>query len=102
MKKELAESEPKAYLSVVFNGADRKKFDLPRFVTSTKEQRAHGLPVHLICVLQHAQENQLRLLSMTDSHATGSNHIVEAFHRTINEIERTSSLPQKLFFPPDN
>lgn len=102
-KCELAILYPTSYLSLVVDGADQTKFSLPHFTTSVKDQRGHGLAVHLIGLLRHAALNRLRLFTMTDEHASGANHIVESIHRLINEIEEAEErLPPHLFLQLDN
>lgn len=103
MKKiELATLRPGKYLSAVIDGADQHAFSLPHFVTTTKDQRGHGMRVHLVGVLQHAKEKVLRLYTMTDEHATGSNHIVEAVHRFIQDVAQNGPLPLQFFLQLDN
>lgn len=36
------------------------------FLTSTKEERGHGITVHIIGILRHAVLNRLRLFTMTE------------------------------------
>lgn len=101
-KKELAILRPADFLSVVIDGADQKAYSLPHFITSVKDQRGHGLKIHLIGVLQHLSPNQLRLFTMSDEHETGSNHVVEVLHRLINELASMGKMPKTLFIQLDN
>lgn len=102
MKTEMAKGDPGDYLSLAIDGADQKNYTLPHFSTHTKDERGHGLAVHLVGVLIHASISQLRLFTMTDEHATGSNHIVEAIHRVVDEISKCGRLPRTLFLQLDN
>lgn len=93
-KCEEASLNPEKYISLVIDGADQSKFSLPHFMTPTKEERGHGLAVHLIGVLRHLPVNKLHLFTMTDNHKTGANHIIESLHRVINVCNSTVTLPQ--------
>ena len=75
-KRDRARMDPTRYLSVIIDGADQSAFGLPHFVTTVKSVRGHALKVKLIGVLHHAVPNSLHLLTMTEDHETGSNHIV--------------------------
>lgn len=72
-------------MSLAFYGADKTKFPMPHFITNIKDERGHGLTVHLIGLLVHATASQLRLFIMTYDHATGANHIIEAIHRLVDD-----------------
>lgn len=101
-KSELAALYPTEYLSVVIDGADQSAFALPHFVHKVKDSRGHGIRVHLIGLLQHEKENRLHLFTMTDEHETGSNHMIEACHRFINDKARDGKLPSTFFVQLDN
>lgn len=101
-KKEQAILRPKDFLSIIIDGADQTAFSIPHFTTSTKDQRGHGLKVHLIGLLKHGATNQLHLYTMTENHETGSNHIVEVVHRFLNKQGQEGPLPRKLFVQVDN
>lgn len=52
-------------------------------------------------VLMNPPNNQLRQFTMTDEHATGSKHIVEAINRLLNDINNCGPLPLTLFLQLD-
>lgn len=101
-KRERAILYPADYLSLVIDGADQSAFTLPHFAVKTKEQRGVGIKIHLIGVLQHRSLNRLSLYTMTDEHQTGSNHVVEAMHRCINDLSKEGPLPKNLHLQLDN
>lgn len=74
---------------------------MPHFTTKTKDERGHGLAVHLLGVLLHELFPQLRLFTMNDNHTTGSNHIVEVIRRVINDIDK-SGYQRSLLLQLDN
>lgn len=53
--------------------------------------------INLIGELEHASVCQLRLYTVTDNHASGSNHIVEIAHFVINEEALNGNLLRKCF-----
>ncbi len=93
---------PSKYCSLIIDGADQSAYGLPHFTTTTKDVVGLAMKVRLIGVLQHASTNTLRLFTMTEEHKTGSNHIVEALHRSLNDMAMTESLPSSLFLQADN
>lgn len=58
--------------------------------------------MHVIGVLMHAAVSQLMLLTMTDDHATGANHVIEAIHRVVSDKAKCGPLPRTFFFQVDN
>lgn len=102
LKAELGSLRPSEYLSICVDGADQSAFSLPHFVQSVKDDRGHGLKVSLVGILQHGQPNKLNLFTMTENHEKGSNHIVEAIHRCINQRFRDGFLPKHFFVQFDN
>lgn len=101
-KIDLAKKYPQDYLSIVVDGADQRNFTLPHFTSCVKDQRGHGLGVHVIGLLNHRQTNVLRLFTMTKDHQSGANHVIEVIHRFTNEVARDSCLPKTLFIQLDN
>ena len=53
-------------------------------------------------VLEHLLKNKLWLLTMTQEHATGANHVVDVFHRFLTRRRTKGSLPPKFFVQLDN
>ena len=103
MKKvELAILRPAKYLSAIIDGADQHDFSLPHFVTKIKEARGNGMRTHLIGALRHSSNKALRLYTMSDDHATGSNHIVETVHRFIQDVAARGYVPKHFFLQLDN
>lgn len=101
-KRELAILKPTEYMSIVIDGAHQKAFTLPHLSVSVKQIRRHGLKVQLIGLLHHGIVDQLNLHLMTDEHENDSNHIVDVFHRFINEKNSQESLPKILFLQLEN
>ncbi len=101
-KRDIAIMDPKHAWSIIVDGADQTAFGLPHFVTSTKGQKGHSLKVKLVGVLEHAVENRLRLLTMSEEHETGANHIVEAVHRFLMDRSLSSSPPHRFYVQFDN
>lgn len=93
----MIKTEPSKYVSLDVDGADQSKFALPYFITSTKDQRGHGLSIHLVGVVIHAPVSVLRLFAMTDNDATDYNHIGESVHCLVNDLSRTGNIPTKFF-----
>lgn len=76
---------------------------VPHFTTSVKDQRVHGIAVHLIGLLRHGAINRMRLITMTDYRPSGANHITESVYRLINEKEQSErTFPLHLFLQLDN
>ena len=101
-KKDRARTHSNDYLSIIIDGADQSAFGLPHFTTSTKSQRGHAMKVKLVGLLEHQVENKLSLLTMTQEHATGSNHVIEVIHRFLSRKRADGPLPPKFFVQLDN
>lgn len=101
-KRDMAILNPTEVLSCIIDGADQRAFGLPHFISHTKAERGHALTIKLVGVLEHALENRLRLLTMTEEHQTGANHIVESIHRFLMDKSLSSTIPPKLCIQVDN
>ncbi len=101
-KRDIATLHPSEAWSLIVDGADQKAYGLPHFITSTKSQRGEALKVKLIGLLEHGLENKLRLLTMTEEHKTGANHVIEAVHRFLMDRSISDTPPPKLFIQVDN
>ncbi len=101
-KRDRARLEGARYCSVIVDGADQSAFGLPHFTSSTKSQRGQAMKVKLVGVLEHSIENALTLHTMTEEHATGANHIVEAIHRFLNGRRAAGPLPPTFFLQLNN
>lgn len=102
-KFELAALFPSKYLYRVVDGADQSKVAFPCFTSPVKDQPGHEIAVHFIGCFRHGTTKKLRLLTMTDEQAEGSNHIIESFHTLINEIDDSEGgIPSRLFFQLHN
>lgn len=99
---DLSKDQPFKYLSISVDGVYQSRFALPRFVTPMKDQRGHGLCIHLIGVIQRASIHHLRLYTMTRNHSKGANHIVKSIYRVIDDKASLQKLPRKLFMQLDN
>lgn len=93
---------PREHVSIIVDGADQSAFGLPHFTTVTKDTRGHSLKVKLIGVLEHARPKKLRLLTLTEEHETGANHVIEAVHRFLTDTSRVSDLPRVFYVQVDN
>lgn len=102
MKRDRAILRPDDFCSIIVDGADQSAFGLPHFITTTKQVRGHAMKVKLVGLLEHGKPNKLRLLTMTEEHETGANHIVEAIHRFLLDRARQCVLPRTLFIQLDN
>ena len=60
------------------------------------------MKVKLVGLLEHRIQNRLNLLTMTEEHSTGANHVVEAIHRFLNKKRLEGPLPKKFFIQLDN
>lgn len=58
-KKHLACLKRSKYLSFAIDGADQSAFTLPHLLGSSKDDRGHGMKLHLIGLLQHLVDNHL-------------------------------------------
>lgn len=48
--------------------------------------KGHSMNYRLVGVIIHGRPNRLRLMTMTEKHKTGANHIIETMHRVITEM----------------
>lgn len=80
-------------MSTVVDVADKSKLAVPWFTPMVKDQRSHGLSVHLIGFLGHLQINHLLPFRITDAQATGVNHIVASIHGLFNECADEGPIP---------
>lgn len=101
-KRDKAILDPSSAWSLIIDGADQTAFGLPHFSSHTKGERGHALKVKLVGMLEHAAENRLRLLTMTEEHQTGANHIVESLHRFLMDRSLYSEVPPTLYLQFDN
>ncbi len=101
-KRDKAKLQPDQFLSIIVDGADQSAFGLPHFMVKTKDDRGHSLKVRLIGLLEHNQENRLRLFTLTEEYPTGANHVIEAIHRFLTERINQSSLPRTFYIQVDN
>lgn len=101
-KKDRARLHGIDFCSIIIDGADQSAFGLPHFTTTPKSQRGHAMKVKLVGILEHRLVNQLSLLTMTQEHQTGSNHVIEALHRFLMRKRKEGPLPSKLFVQLDN
>ena len=101
-KKDRARLHSSEYCSIIIDGADQSAFGLPHFTTTPKIQRGHAMKLKLIGLLEHAIQNKLTFLTMTEEHATGANHVIEAIHRFLKSKRLEGPLPPKLFVQLDN
>ncbi len=101
-KRDKAKLQPDQFLSIIVDGADQSAFGLPHFMIKTKDDRGHSLKVRLIGLLEHNQQNQLRLFTLTEEYPTGANHVIEAIHRFLSERINQSNLPRTFFIQVDN
>ncbi len=101
-KKDIASLDPSNAWSVIIDGADQRAYGLPHFISKTKAQRGQALRVKLIGILEHAAENKLRLLTMTDEHKSGANHIIESIHRYLMDRSLSSAVPPTMYVQVDN
>ena len=102
IKKDRARLNGSEYLSIIVDGADQSAFGLPHFTTKNKSQRGHALKVKLIGIIDHQVEKQLTLMTMTEEHATGANHIVEVIHRILCARRSQGQLPPNFYIQLDN
>ncbi len=101
-KRDKARLQPNNYLSIIVDGADQSAFGLPHFMIKTKDDRGHSLKVRLIGLLEHNQENKLRLFTLTEEYPTGANHVIEAVHRFLTERGNQSTMPRVFYIQVDN
>ncbi len=101
-KRDKARLQPTQYLSIIVDGADQSPFGLPHFMIKTKDDRGHTLKVRLIGLLEHNQQNRLRLFTLTEEYPTGANHVIEAIHRFLGERVNQATLPRTFYLQVDN
>jgi len=97
-----AAHNPSLVCSMIIDGADQSAFGLPHFVIRTKAERGHSMKIKLIGLIDHGAINRSHLFLMTEEFETGSNHVVEALHRSLTVKSQTGSLPDTLFLQMDN
>lgn len=85
-----------SYVSMVVDRADKSAFSLPHICTNIKQQRGHGMKVHLVGLPHHLGSHHVHLFSMTVNHNNGANHIVEVIHVLLNDLARERPLPRRL------
>lgn len=101
----LAEQNPGRYCSIIVDGADQKNYGLPHFARSTKSDSGHKIKIKVVGVLEHVLRGKecLSLFAMTEEYETGSNHIVEVVHQTLQrKKDNHGKLPPILFVQVDN
>lgn len=101
-KRDKAKLQPERFLSIIIDGADQSAFGIPHFIVKTKDDRGHTIKVRLIGLLEHNQQNRLRLFTLTEEYPTGANHIIETLHRYLSERVHQSVLPRTLYIQVDN
>lgn len=99
-KRDMSKQESSRYLSLIIDGADQSAFGLPHFTVKTKSQTGHAIKVRLIGILEHAVQNKLILLTMTDDFESGANHIIEALHVCLNDHD--GDIPSTIYIQLDN
>ena len=102
MKKDRARLHSSNSCSIIIDGADESAFGLPHFTTKTKSQCGHMMKFKVVGLLEHRIVNKLTLLTMTEEHATGANHVVEVVHRYINAKSKEGPLPCRFYVQLDN
>ena len=101
--REAARISPHKFASIIIDGASQSCFELPHWPYETKgTQRGHKIRVHVTGILEHACPNKLMLLTITEEHKTGSNHVIEALHRWLCRKAMEGKLPDVLFIQVDN
>lgn len=101
-KRENAILHPGHYCSIIVDGADQSAFGLPHFMVKTKNARGHAMKVKLVGLLDHKKPNEVHLMTMTEEHETGANHMVEAVHRFLMTRSKEGPLPRNLYVQLDN
>lgn len=102
-KCEEAKLYPEQFMSVIVDGADQSAFGLPHFTFSTKNTSGHSIKIKLVGVLEHGSSKSLSLYVMTEEFETGSNHIIEAIHRTLQKKSLAApKFPPVLYIQLDN
>lgn len=61
---------------IIINEADKSAFGRARFVYKTKAEGTHSIKIRLIECLEHKKADNLLLLTMTEEHETGENHVL--------------------------
>lgn len=101
-KRDRAILQPGDFCSIIVDGGDQSAFGLPHFTTVTEDTRENSLKLKLIGVLENCLQNRLTLMTLTEEHETGENHVVEAIHRFISERTVFAKLPKVLYVQFDN
>lgn len=101
-KKDRARLHSSECCSLIIDGADEAAFGLPHLTTISKGAKGHTMKVKLVGQLEHKPKNCLTLLTMTQEHQTGANHIVEVLHRFLCRKREHGTLPRKLYLQLDN
>ena len=102
-RRDQAISQPNHYCSLIVDGADQKAYGLLHFVFNSKDDRGHKLKVKVVAALEHGRQKKLNFYLMTEEFETGSNHIIEAIHRTLDaKYLEEGKLPANLYLQLDN
>lgn len=101
-KRDNAVVYPDRFCSIIVDGADQSAYGLPHFVVKSKDARGHSLKVKVVGVLEHGKPHRAHLMTLTEDHETGANHIVEAVHRFLSLRRERGPIPPVLYIQLDN
>ena len=96
---------PETFCSIIIDGANQEAFSLPHFSFKMKaESTGYSIKMGLIGLLEHlpGQVRELSLFTMAEDMETGSNHIIEVFHRWLQKKAAKGPLPPCLLIQLDN
>lgn len=100
-KRECAALDLSKFMPFIIDGADQSVFELPHFITETKDMHALSLKVMLIGVLEHGFKTKLSFFIMTECHETGDKHIIETMHQVLTIKMELSVTPKYVFVQMD-
>jgi len=96
-----ARKEPHKYLSIIIDGADQSKHDMPHFKDmSHLTNELRRIKMHLYGALVHGRGAYA--FTMTDHESQGHNSTIQVLHSLLLEIGKTGPIPPMLKLQLDN
>jgi hypothetical protein len=97
----MARRSPKKYMSIIIDGADQSKHDMPHFKDqSHMSSEAHRIKMHLYGALVHGRGAYA--FTMPDHEPQGHNTTIQVLHHILTDQAKKGPLPEILKIQLDN
>ena len=97
----MARRSPKKYMSIIIDGADQSKHDMPHFKDqSHMSSEAHRIKMHLYGALVHGRGAYA--FTMPDHEPQGHNTTIQVLHHILTDQAKQGPLPEILKIQLDN